>query len=97
MNDELKIAMLLQQLNESAFQIFQHAIIPDVDKLSYDRYIVHVRDQFGPRESEQELRLNFRSMGSRQHNLLTSTITHVSLRWHRGHSRGRIKLSLMDS
>ena len=61
LNDELKIAILLQQFDESAFQIFQHAVIPDVDKLNYDRYIVHVRDRFGAKESEQELRLNFRS------------------------------------
>ena len=61
LNDELKIAILLQQFDESAFQIFQHAVIPDVDKLNYDRYIVHVRDRFGPKESEQELRLIFRS------------------------------------
>ena len=61
MNDELKMAILLHQFDESVFQIFQHAVVPDVDKLSYCRYIVHVQDQFCPRESDQELRLNIMS------------------------------------
>ena len=61
LNVELKIAILLQQLDESAFQSFQHAVIPDVDKLSHDKYIVNERDGFSLRESEQEPRLKFRS------------------------------------
>ena len=53
---------MLGQLDEATYQIFQHAIIPDVDRTSYDRFKVHVQKRFAPKEHEQELRLNFRSL-----------------------------------
>jgi len=60
--DEAKIATLLAQLDESTYQVFQHANIPPGDRTTYDRFIPHVKERFGPKESEQEIRLNFRSL-----------------------------------
>ena len=44
------------------YQIFQHALVPNVDRASYDRFKVHVQKRFAPKEHEQELRLNFRNL-----------------------------------
>ena len=62
LTDEVNIATLLAQLDEASYQVIQHCQIPEADKRSYDRYIGHVRARFGPKESEQEIRLNFRSL-----------------------------------
>ena len=62
LTDEVKIATLLAQQDEASYQVIQHCQIPDADKKSYNRYIGHVRARFGPEESEQKIRLNFRSL-----------------------------------
>jgi hypothetical protein len=60
LTDEAKIATLQAQLDDSSFQVFQHKLIPPTDRQNYARFITHVRERLGPRENEQELRLNFR-------------------------------------
>ena len=37
LDDKFKVATLLGQLDEATYQIFERAIIPDVDRASYDR------------------------------------------------------------
>ena len=41
LDDKFKVATLLGQLDEATYQIFQHAIIPDVDRTSFDRFKVY--------------------------------------------------------
>jgi hypothetical protein len=54
--------MLLSQLDESTYQVLQHCNIPDADRVNYADFTVHVRKRFGPKESSQEIRLNFRNL-----------------------------------
>ena len=92
MNHELKIAILLQQFDESAFQIFQHAVIPDVDKLNYDRYIVHMRDRFVPGKVSENLGSILGQQDNLQHSRLTCTMNRL-LGWHKKHFQGTMPTS----
>lgn len=65
MTDQEKIATLLAHIDAPSFQIFQYKAIPQADKQVYNRFIIHIRERLGPRENEQELRLNFRE--TKQH------------------------------
>ena len=91
LDDKFKVATFLGQLDKAMYQILQHAIIPDVNRASYDRFKVHIQKRFAPKQHEQELRLNFRSSTQTSNNRLMNFMK-LCLNWLKKHFLVKIQM-----